>query len=141
MNSKRVLGLDLGSRTLGIAVSDEMGLIARGIETFRFRDDDYAAALNRVKEVCISQKVSIIVLGLPKHMSGEEGDRAKISNEFKKMIENEIGLQVVLLDERWTTTIAQNRLIEANVSRKKRKNIIDKMAAVVILQDYLDRGN
>lgn len=137
---KRILGLDLGSKTIGIAISDEMGIIARGIETFRFKENNYDLALKRVEEVCFENEVGLIVLGLPKHMSGEEGIKAKISNDFVLMIKTKIDVDVILLDERWTTKIAQDRLIEANVSRKKRKNIIDKMAAVVILQDYLDRG-
>lgn len=138
MINKRVLGLDLGSRTLGIALSDSLGMIASGLETYKFKDNDYGSALRRVREICQDKQVGLIVLGLPKHMNNDVGDKANISIKFKSMIENEIGIKVVLLDERWSTTLAEKRLISANVSRKKRKEIIDKMAAVVILQDYLD---
>ena len=134
----RVLGLDLGSRTLGIAISDALGIIATGVETYRFEDDRYDLALAKVIEIVKERKVEKIVLGYPKHMNGDIGDRAKICEEFKNSIENSIDIEVVLMDERWTTKLAESRLIAADVSRKKRKQVIDKMAAVVILQNYLD---
>ena len=84
------------------------------------------------------KKVGKIVLGYPKHMNGDIGDRAKICEEFKVSLEKELNIEVVLMDERWTTKLAESRLLEADVSRKKRKQVIDKMAAVVILQNYLD---
>lgn len=134
----RILGLDLGSRTIGIAISDALGIIASGVETYRFEDDRYDLALNRVIEVVKERKVEKIVLGYPKHMNGDIGDKAKLCEEFKKQIEESINIEVVLVDERWTTKLANNRLLEADISRKKRKQVIDKMAAVVILQNYLD---
>ncbi len=135
----RALGLDLGSRTIGIAISDALGIIATGIETYRFPDDRYDLALLRVKQIVEERKVDKIVLGYPKHMNGDIGDKAKICEDFKNKLEEELGLEVILVDERLTTKLATNRLLEANMSRKKRKEIIDKMAAVVILQTYLDR--
>lgn len=135
----KILGLDLGSRTLGIAISDALGIIATGVETFRFNDEEYEAALNKVVEIVKEKKVSKVVLGYPKHMNGDIGDRAKLCEDFKEKIEKETGLEVVLVDERWTTKLAESRLLEADISRKKRKKVIDKMAAVVILQNYLDR--
>ena len=135
----KVLGLDLGSRTLGIAISDALGIIATGVETFRFEDDRYDLALNRVIEIVKERKVTKIILGYPKHMNGDIGEKAKLCEDFKKQIEKSIDIEVVLVDERWTTVIATKRLLEADLSRKKRKQVIDKMAAVEILQSYLDR--
>lgn len=135
----RVLGLDLGSKTIGIAISDALGIIASGVETFRFDEDRYDLALNRVSTIVKEKKVELIVLGYPKHMNGDIGDRAKLCEQFKVMLEEETKLKVILVDERWTTKLAESRLLEADISRKKRKKVIDKMAAVVILQNYLDR--
>lgn len=134
----KILGLDLGSRTVGIAISDALGIIATGIETYRFEDDRYDLALNHVLEVVKERKVNKIVLGYPKHMNGDIGEKAKLCEDFKKQLEVATNLEVILVDERWTTKLAQSRLLEADLSRKKRKQVIDKMAAVVILQNYLD---
>ncbi len=134
----RVLGLDLGSKTIGIAISDPLGIIASGVETYRFEEEKYDLALEKVKTICKEKKVDMIVLGYPKHMNGDIGDRAKLCEEFKEKLEQTLQLKVVLIDERWTTKLAESRLLEADVSRKKRKKVIDKMAAVVILQNYLD---
>ena len=134
----RVLGLDLGSRTLGIAISDALGIIAAGVETYRFEDDRYDLALAKVIETVKERKVEKIVLGYPKHMNGDIGEKAKLCEDFKKQIEEAINIEVYLMDERWTTKVATTRLLEADISRKKRKKVIDKMAAVVILQNYLD---
>lgn len=134
----RILGLDLGSRTCGIAVSDPLGMIARTVETFRFNDDDYEAACNRVVELCKELKVDEIVLGLPKHMNGDVGIRGEISKQFKAMLEEKLDLKITLIDERLTTVAATKLLISADVSRKKRKQVVDQLAAVQILQGYLD---
>lgn len=134
----KVLGLDLGSRTIGIAISDSLGIIASGVETYRFSDDNYELALNRVIEIVKEKKVDKIVLGLPKHMNGDVGEKALICMDFKKKLEEALNIEVILVDERWTTKLANSRLLEADLSRKKRKKVIDKMAAVVILQNYLD---
>lgn len=135
----KIMGLDLGSRTIGIAMSDVLGMIAHGLETYRFEPEHYKDALEHVLEIAKRENIHTIVLGLPKHMNGDIGDRAKISIKFKeKLLERDPSLQVVLSDERLTTKVAEQSLIYANVSRKKRKKVIDKMAAVTILQDYLD---
>ena len=134
----RILGLDLGSKTIGISISDALGIIASGVETYRFDEDRYDLALARVIEISKERKIDKIVLGYPKHMNGDIGDRAKLCEEFKKQIEEALNLEVILVDERWTTKLAESRLLEADISRKKRKKVIDKMAAVVILQNYLD---
>lgn len=135
----RILGLDLGSRTCGIAMSDTLGMLAHGVETYRFRDDDYDKVAKHVAKLINEHQIKTVILGLPKHMNGDLGVRAQISIMFKEMLENEVpGLKVILSDERLTTKVAQDQLIFADVSRKKRKQVIDKMAAVAILQSYLD---
>ena len=136
----RVMGLDLGSRTCGVAVSDALCMIARPVETIRFTEDDNDKALPRIAELIKEHDVHLIVLGLPKHMNGDIGIRAEISIEFKEKLEKMTGLRVVLIDERLTTMQASKVLIKADVSRKKRKEVIDQMAAVNILQGFLDSG-
>ena len=137
----KYLGLDLGSRTLGIAISTS-GIIASNLETIRFRDDDYDYAINYTKDLCLKEKIDVVVLGLPKHMNGDEGIRADISKEFKKKLEELLpNIKVVLTDERLTTVIVDKTMISGNMSRDKRKKLKDEMAAVVILQDYLDKVN
>lgn len=135
----KIMGLDLGSRTCGIALSDLLGMLAHGVETYRFEPDDYEDCLNHVLELAKKEKVKTIVLGLPKHMNGDLGDRAQVSMQFKEMLlERNPELEVILSDERLTTVVATRNLIYADVSRKKRKQVVDKMAAVTILQGYLD---
>ncbi len=134
----KILGLDLGARTIGIAISDNLELIASAVETYRFKEEDYDSALNRVVDIVNEKKVSKIVLGYPKHMNGDVGDKAILCENFRGKLIEKLNLEVILIDERWTTKLAQNRLLEFDLSRNKRKKIIDKMAAVVILQNYLD---
>ncbi len=135
----KILGLDLGSRTCGVAISDVLGMIAHGVETYRFKDDDYLSCAKHIQEIVKENDIKTIVLGLPKHMNGDIGERGEISIAFKKQLEELIdGIEVILVDERLTTKIAESQLIFADVSRKKRKKVIDKMAAVTILQGYLD---
>jgi putative Holliday junction resolvase len=135
---EKILGLDLGSRTCGVAMSDALGMIAHGVETFRFQENHYGAAAKRVKELVEQNGIHTIVLGLPKHMNGDIGERAQISIDFKDKLEKMMDVNVVLVDERLSTVVAENQLIFADVKRKKRKQVIDKMAAVAILQGYLD---
>jgi len=135
---EKVLGLDLGSKTCGIAMSDALGMIAHGVETFRFEENQYKIAAKHVFEIVKENGIRTIVLGFPKHMNGDIGERAQISIEFKEMLEKMMDINVVLVDERLSTVVAENQLIFANVKRKKRKKVIDKMAAVTILQGYLD---
>ncbi|MCR5232096.1 MAG: Holliday junction resolvase RuvX [Acholeplasmatales bacterium] len=135
----KYLGLDLGSRTLGVAISDEMGILARSYDTFRFRDDDYDSAASYVVDVCNKENINTVVLGLPKHMNGDLGLRCEISFEFKKKLEDLASLNVILMDERLTTVIVDKTMISGNVRRDTRKKKKDEMAAVVILQDYLDK--
>lgn len=133
----RVLGLDLGSKTLGVSVSDALGMIARSVETIRFESDDYDSAFEQVQKYIKEFQVATVVLGLPKHMNGDVGIRGEISYAFKEKLET-LGIEVILWDERLTTVAAEKILIAGNVSRKKRKKVIDQMAAVQILQSYLD---
>ena len=134
----KVLGLDLGDKTLGIAISDVMGIISSGVETFRFEEKDLKAALNRTKYYIEKEGIKEVALGLPLHMSGDESDHSRLARRFKEMIEEKIkGIKVVLVDERWTTKQANRVLLQADLSRAKRKKVIDKMAATVILETYL----
>lgn len=136
---EKIIGLDLGSKTCGIAMSDILGMIAHGVETFRFKEEQYDKAVERVEELVNQNSIRKIVLGLPKHMNGDIGIRGEVSIMFKELLEARIkGIEVILIDERLTTKVAEKSLIFADVSRKNRKKVIDKMAAVTILQGYLD---
>ncbi len=136
----RLLGFDLGSKTLGVSISDPLGMIARALTTIRFASDDYEDALSQAMALTKQEGANTIVLGLPKHMNGDVGERGEISIAFAKRLE-ESGAKVVLWDERLTTVAANRVLLEGDVSRKKRKKVIDQMAAVQILQSYLDYSN
>jgi len=135
----RILGLDLGSRTLGIALSDTNESMALMKETFRFAQDDYDSAIDKTLEYIDQYKIKTVVLGLPKHMNGDIGERAQISIEFKEVLENEREVEVVLIDERLTTSIGLKELASLNTSANKRKAVIDQVAAANILQTYLDQ--
>ncbi len=135
----KYIGLDLGSRTLGVAISDELGFLARSYDTFRFADDDYDSAVKYTIDTCNKEKVKNVVLGLPKHMNGDNGIRAKISEDFKKKNEEQSDIKVYLEDERLTTIIVDKAMISGNVNRKDRHKKKDEMAAVVILQGFLDK--
>lgn len=135
----RYLGLDLGSVTCGVSFSDT-GLIARTIETIRFKPDDYNMALDKVLDIVEREKPDVIVLGLPLLLNDDVGPRAQICLEFGEVLEQESGIPVKMQDERFTTAVAESILLEADVSRKKRKKKIDQLAAVQILQTWLDRN-
>ncbi len=134
----KIMGLDLGSRTCGIALSDSSHILATGIETFNFKDDDYDSILNYLENIIVSEKVEEIALGYPKNMNNTIGERATICEKFKESLEARYNVKVLLVDERLTTRQVTNVLIDANVSRKKRKKQVDKLAATLILQSYLD---
>lgn len=134
----KYLGLDLGSRTLGLAISDSLGMFARAYDTLRFEDDDYEYAINETINICKKEGINEIVLGNPKHMNGDEGIRSQISYDFKNKIEEKSDIKVHLLDERLTTVRVDKAMIMGNMSRQKRHQKKDEMAAVVILQDFLD---
>ena len=135
----RYMGLDLGTKTLGISLSN--GVIASVYGTLR-HDEEYDRIANEVKELAEEKKVDVIVLGFPKNMNNTIGERAEITLDFKKKLEELTNLPVELEDERLTSVVANNVLINADTSRKKRKERVDGMASVIILQSYLDRkGN
>jgi len=134
----KYLGLDLGSVTCGVSAS-ETGLIAHTVETIRFKNEDYNEAMDKVLAIIEREKPDEIVLGYPLLLNGDVGPRAQLSEEFKEVLEEECGLPVHLMDERFTTVEAEEILLQADISRKKRKKKIDQLAAVQILQYYLDR--
>ena len=133
----KYLGLDLGSVTCGISWS-ETGFIAGTVKTIRFPSDDYDTAIEMVEEIVAEKKPDIIVLGLPLLENGDVAERAQICLEFGRALEVETGIPVKMQDERNTTQESESILLEADVSRKKRKKKIDQLAAVAILQRYLD---
>jgi putative Holliday junction resolvase len=135
----RTMGLDLGSKTLGVAVSDAMGWTAQGLETIKINEATKDFGMKRLGEIIKEYEVSKIVLGFPKNMNGTVGPRGEASQDFAKYLEKKFKLPVFLWDERLTTMAAERVLLEADVSRSKRKKVIDKMAAVMILQGFLDR--
>lgn len=135
----RIMGLDVGSRTVGIAVSDPMGWTAQGIEIIRINEDEGQFGFDRVKELTAEYEISRFVVGLPKNMNNSIGPRAEASMAYGKQLEELFELPVDYQDERLTTVQAERMLVEqANTSRAKRKKVIDKVAAVMILQNYLD---
>ena len=130
---KRSMGLDIGTRTIGVATSDLLGMIAGGVETIRRTTEE------RIGELIKEHEVDTVVLGYPKNMNGTIGERAHVSEAFAEELKKRFeGIKVVLWDERLSTVAAENVLIDADLKRKKRRKIIDMMAAVVILQNYLD---
>lgn len=137
----RIMGLDVGSKTVGVAISDPLGWTAQGVETIQIDENRKQFGYDRVKELVLEYEVEKVVVGLPKNMNNTIGPRAESSKIYAEVLESRIGLPVVLWDERLTTSAAERTLIEADVSRKKRKEVIDKLAAVIILQSYLDITN
>lgn len=136
----RYLGLDLGSKTLGISISDRTNTIASIYKTIFFKEDDYDSLIPELKNIVKEEDISVIVLGFPKNMNNTIGKRAEITLDFKKKLEDNIDIKVELMDERLTSVISNNVLISANVSRKKRKKKVDGMAALLILQSYIDKN-
>ena len=135
----RYLGLDLGTRTLGISISDTTKTIASTLKTIRFNDSDYDSILPELKSIIEEYEISKIVLGLPKNMNNTMGERCTTTIEFQKKLIDMFNIEVILQDERLTTVEATNYMLEADMSRKKRKKKIDSLAANIILQTYLDR--
>ena len=135
----RILGLDFGSKTIGVAVCDPFGWTAQGLEIIRREEENnLKKSISRISELCREYAVESIVLGLPKNMNNTEGERVEKTLAFKKRLEKELKLPVELWDERLSTVAAERSLLEADLSRAKRKKVIDKMAAMYILQGYLD---
>ena len=134
----RYIGLDLGSRTLGIAISDGTGLIASSYKTIR-HNEEYDSLLEEVKKVTEEVKADGIVLGFPKNMNNTIGPKGELSLQFKEKLENILDVPIYLQDERLTTKSATDMLIMGNVSRKNRKKVVDSVAATIILQSFLDK--
>lgn len=137
----KYIGLDLGTKTLGISISDPNGIISLPYNTLSIDSDDYSSVIEQLKEIIESEKIDKIVLGLPKNMNNTIGERALKTLEFKEILEKELNKKVIMHDERLTTVASEKFLISNNVSRKRRKEVIDKMAAQIILQSFLDIDN
>lgn len=135
----RIMGLDYGSKTIGVAVSDPMGLTAQGLEIIRREEENkLRKSLRKIEELAKEYQVEEIVLGFPKNMNNTIGERAEKSLQLKETLERRLGLPVIMWDERLTTVEADRTLIEAGVRRENRKKYVDMIAAVFILQGYLD---
>jgi len=135
----RIMGLDYGTKTVGVAISDALKITAQGIETIQRKEENkLRKTCARIEQLIKEYEVEKIVLGFPKHMNNDVGERAEKSLEFKAMLERRTGLEVVMWDERLTTVAAERTLIESSVRRENRKQYVDKIAAVFILQGYLD---
>ncbi|CDF11630.1 putative Holliday junction resolvase [Mycoplasma sp. CAG:776] len=133
----RYLGLDLGTRTLGVAISDTSHIIASPLTVIRFPEGQYEIALEELKKILDEYQISKIALGLPKNMNGSEGFASERSRLFKELLEQNIDIPVYLVDERLSTMEAENILLEVDLSRKKRKKVIDGVAAVIILETFI----
>ena len=137
----RVMACDYGSKTIGIAVSDPFGWTAQGVEIIRRQEEEVLnASIGRIKELIAEYGVEKIVVGLPKNMNNTSGERVEKTLEFIEKLKKQISLPVVTWDERLSTVGAERVLLEADLSRAKRKKVIDKMAAAYFLQGYLDAG-
>ncbi|CAM3934850.1 Holliday junction resolvase RuvX [Mesobacillus thioparans] len=137
----RTMGLDVGSKTVGIALSDEFGWTAQGLETLKINEEENVFGFDELGKIIKEYDVGKVVVGLPKNMNGTIGPRGEASQFFARELEERFGIPAILWDERLTTVAAERVLLEADVSRKKRKKVIDKMAAVMILQGYLNSQN
>lgn len=135
----KYLGLDLGTRSLGVAISDITKTIATTYKTIKFADSDYESAINELSTIIECEPIEKIVLGFPKNMNNTIGPRALTTLEFKELLEKRFDIEVVMQDERLSTKEASSYMIEADMSRKKRKQKIDSLAANIILQTYLDK--
>lgn len=133
------LGLDLGSKTCGIAISDRTGLIASSLEVIRY--NSYDELINKINNIVINREINAFVLGNPKNLDGSLSKRSEITLEFKAILEEKFNLDVFMQDERLSTVEAERMLISNDTKRKNRKKVIDKIAATIILQSYLDRRN
>lgn len=136
----RIMGLDFGSKTVGVAVSDSLLITAQGLEIIRRKEENkLRQTLARIEELIVEYEVEEIVLGKPMHMNASEGVRVELTNEFKEKLERRTGLPVYYWDERLSTVEADRTMMEAGVRREHRKEYVDKIAATIILQGYLDR--
>lgn len=138
----RIFGLDVGSKTVGVAVTDPLGWTAQGLEIIPINENKEEFGIDRLKELVLNYEAEAFVVGLPKNMDGSHGERAEASVNFGNLLKEEFDLPVYYQDERLSTMQVNRMMIEeGNVSRKKRKKVVDKLAAVVILQNFIDRKN
>lgn len=136
----RIMGLDFGSKTVGVAISDPLLITAQGVEIIRRKDENkLRQTLARIEELIVQNEVEEIVLGLPKNMNDTQGARVELTMEFKESLERRTGLPVQMWDERLTTVAADKAMMEAGIRRENRKDYVDMIAATLILQGYLDR--
>ncbi|UFT97868.1 Holliday junction resolvase RuvX [Radiobacillus kanasensis] len=135
------MGLDVGQKTIGVAVSDELGWTAQGIKTIKWDEADYSTADEEIQNIIKEYDIQQAVVGLPKNMNGTIGERGEASLSYAKYLEATFSISTIMWDERLTTMAAERILLEADMSRKKRKKVIDKMAAALILQSYLDSNS
>ncbi|AVQ99473.1 Holliday junction resolvase [Oceanobacillus picturae] len=135
----KILGLDVGSKTIGVAVSDAFGWTAQGLTTIEWNEESITSADSKLAEIIAENEIGKAVIGLPKNMNGSIGERGEASQRYAEHIEKTHHIDTVLWDERLTTVAAERVLLEADMSRKKRKKVIDKMAAVMILQGFLNQ--
>lgn len=135
------MGLDVGSKTVGIAISDELGWTAQGLKTLKIDEEKNKFGFDEIGQLIKEYGISQVVIGMPKNMNGTIGPRGEASKRYAEEIGNQFSVSTILWDERLTTMAAERVLLEADVSRKKRKKVIDKMAAMMILQGYLDSKN
>ena len=139
MLKHKILGLDVGSKTVGIAISDLMGWTAQGLDTLRINEEQDDLGIDQLVKIIKDNQVGTVVIGLPKNMNNSIGFRGEASIKYKEQLQESIpSIDIVMWDERLSTMAAERSLLEADVSRQKRKKVIDKMAAVFILQGYLD---
>lgn len=135
----RYLGIDLGSKTIGLSLSDETLTIASAYKTIFFNNEDYTSTISEIMDIVKENNIKKIVMGLPKNMNNSLGERALITLEYKKLLEKALDIEIIMMDERLTSVISNSILIEADLSRKKRKKKVDSVAAQIILQSYLDK--
>lgn len=133
----RILGLDMGQKTIGVAISDPLGFTAQGVKTIYRKNKEQD--IIELKKICVEYSVEKIIVGLPKNMDNSIGFAGEKSLEFTELLKENIGIEIEMWDERLTTVAAHRAMLEADLSRAKRKKIVDKMAAIFILQGYLDR--
>ncbi len=133
----RYLGLDLGTKTLGVAITDKSKTIAQALKVIRFKENDYETAINEVLDILNKYDIEKIALGLPKNMNNSYGFASTRSLEFKKLLESKTNIPIFLIDERLSTTEAEGILLKADISRAKRKKVIDGLAAGIILETFL----
>lgn len=135
----KIMGLDVGSKTIGVAVSDALGWTAQGVTTIQWDENKIGSADKQLREIIETHEIGKAIVGLPKHMNGTIGERGEASQRYAEHMSKVHGIPVELWDERLSTIAAERILLEADMSRKKRKKVIDKMAAVMILQGYLNK--